>query len=137
MTALPVLHSIEFTVNDIDECLELLVDVMGLELVGRSRHPVLDADVAQVNSSLPAINLLCPSDTGNGRPLPNPDPRLSQLTFVVSDPDALATLRDTLVENGAAVVQRDKDLIVIDPQMIRGLLGADTAIVFSTDAGIS
>ncbi len=130
---IPELRSIEYTVADLEPCLELLVSLMRLELVGRFHHPDLDAEVAQVRSGSMTINLLCPTDTGQGRAMPQPDPRLSQLTLVVRSAEEVATIRRRLVEGGAAVIERDERMFLLDAHMIKGLFGTDSAIVVSSD----
>ncbi len=79
------------------------------------------------------INLLCPTDTGRGIPHGNPEPRLSQLNFVVSSTEELAALRRSCEEAGAAVVERGDDLFYVDSHMSSGLLGADATLVFSSE----
>lgn len=126
---IPTLRSIEYTVADLEPCLELLVGLMGLELVGRFHHPVIDAEVAQLRSGSMTVDLLCPTDTAQGTAMPRPDPRLSQLTFTVGAAQELAGLRRRLVEGGAAVVECDEGMFLLDSQMIHGLFGTDSAIV--------
>lgn len=106
---------------------------MGLELSGRFQHEQLDAEVAQVRSGQVSINLMCPTDTGVGRPVPAPEERMSQVTFTVGNREALAALRDRLAEGGAAVVERGEDLFYIDSDLVKGLFGTDAAIVFCTE----
>lgn len=130
---IPALRSIEYTVADLEPCLELLVGLMGLELIGRFHHPVMDAEVAQLRSGSMTINLLCPTDTGQGRAMSRPDPRLSQLTFTVGAEQEVAIVRRRLVEGGAAVIERDERMFVLDAHMIKGLFGSDSAIVVCSE----
>ena len=127
------LVAIEFTVVDLAPCLELFGNVFGLEVEPTFRHPTLDADVAQVHGGGIVINLLCPTDTGRGIPHGNPEPRLSQLNFLVGSTGALAALRRRCEQAGAAVVERDDDLFYVDSHMSSGLLGADATLVFSSE----
>jgi hypothetical protein len=130
---LPELAAIEFTVADLAPCVTLFADVLGLEVTPPSRHPTLDAEVVQVNAGGVVINLLCPTDRGEGTPLVNPEPRLSQLNFVLGAVDAVHALRHRFIEAGGAVVERDASLFYIDSQMSIGVLGADATLVFSCD----
>ena len=86
----PQLVAVEFTVADLTPCLDLLGGVLGLDVSPICRHPTIDADVVQVNAGGTVINLLCPSDTGDGAPIGNPEPRLSQLNFLVEFSPELA-----------------------------------------------
>jgi hypothetical protein len=131
--ATPQLVAIEFTVADLTPCLYLFGTILGLEMAPIARHPTLDADVAQVDAGGVVINLLCPTDTGSGTPLGNPEPRLSQLNFVLQLTGELAELRSRCETAGAAVVERDDTLFYIDSHMTTGLLGAETTLVFSSE----
>jgi hypothetical protein len=127
------LTALEYTVADLEPCLQLFVGLLGLELVDRARHPALDAEVARISAGSVMINLLCPTDTGMGRPFPNPERRMSQLTFGLGSVTELAELGNSLAEAGAAVVERDEALSYIDADMIKGLLGTDAAMVFCVE----
>ena len=129
----PNLVAIEFTVADLAPCLELFGTVLGLEVGPTFRHATLDAEVAQVNAGGVVINLLCPTDTGRGVPHGNPEPRLSQLNFVVPAAHALGALRRRCEGAGAAVVERGEDLFYVDSHMSSGILGADATLVFSSE----
>ncbi len=129
----PHLVAIEFTVADLAPCLELFGGVLGLEVGPTLRHPTLDADVAQVQADGVVINLLCPTDTGQGVPHGNPEPRLSQLNFLAASTEELASLRRRCEGAGAAVVERGDELFYIDSQMSSGLLGVDATLVFSSE----
>jgi hypothetical protein len=129
----PQLVAIEFTVADLAPCLELFGGVLGLEVGPTFRHETLDAEVAQIDAGGVLINLLCPTDTGSGIPHGNPEPRLSQLNFVVPTAEALGALRRRCESSGAAVVQRSEDLFYVDSHMSSGLLGADATLVFSAE----
>lgn len=129
----PRLVAVEFTVADLTPCLDLLGGVLGLEVAPTCRHPTIDADVVQVGAGDIVINLLCPTDTGVGIPLANPEPRLSQLNFAVPLPDELAELRNLCEGAGAAVVERDESLFYIDSHMTSGMLGPEASLVFSSE----
>jgi hypothetical protein len=129
----PQLVAVEFTVADLAPCLNLLAGVLGLEAAPICRHPTIDADVAQIHAGGVVINLLCPTDTGDGVPIGKPEPRLSQLNFVLGLSDELAELRNRCEEAGAAVVERDETLFYIDSHMTTGVLGADATLVFSCE----
>ncbi len=129
----PNLVAIEFTVADLAPCLALFGEVLGLPVGPTFRHATLDAEVAQVNAGDVTINILCPTDTGSGIPHGNPEPRLSQLNFVVQTADALAALRRRCEGAGAAVVERGEDLFYVDSHMSSGLLGAEATLVFSSE----
>lgn len=130
----PHLIAIEFTVADLAPCLELFGEVLGFEVGPTFRHPTIDADVAQVHAGGALINLLCPTDTQQGVPHTNPEPRVSQLNFVLPSADALALLRRRCEAAGAAVVERGDDLFYVDSQMSSGVLGAEATLVFSLGA---
>lgn len=130
MTA-PRLAAVEFTVTDLAPCLALFAGIVGLEVTPPCRHPTIDADVAQIDAGGVVINLLCPTDTGTGTPLANPEPRLSQLNFTLGVSDELAELRSKFEEARGAVVERDETLFYIDSQMTTGVLGVDATLVFS------
>jgi hypothetical protein len=132
----PHLVAIEFTVADLAPCLELFGTVLGLEVGPTFRHATLDAEVAQVDAGGVVINLLCPTDTGRGIPHGNPEPRLSQLNFVVPTGKALAALRRRCEGAGAAVVERGEGLFYVDSHMSAGLLGADATLVFSSETSV-
>jgi hypothetical protein len=129
----PNLVAIEFTVADLAPCLALFGDVLGLEVGPTFRHATLDAEVAQVNAGNVIINILCPTDTGHGIPHGDPEPRLSQLNFVVPSADALVALRRRCESAGAAVVERGEDLFYVDSHMSSGLLGTEATLVFSSE----
>jgi hypothetical protein len=132
--AAPHLVAIEFTVAELEPCLELFRGVLGMEVGPTFRHAVLDADVAQVNAGGLVINVLCPTDTGRGIPHGNPEPRLSQLNFVVETAEALTALLRRCEGAGAAVVERGDDLFYLDSHMSSGLFGAEATLVFSSEA---
>lgn len=124
----PVVASLEYTVHDLQQCLRLLVDTIGFGLEFRGHHPTLDAEVATVDAGGVRINLICPSDSGKGVPLENPESRMSQLDIVVpTDADAEA-LKARLVEAGAPVVERG-DLFYLDTSLAQELFGVPTAFV--------
>jgi len=129
----PQLVAVEFTVADLTPCLGLFGGVLGLEVAPTCRHPTIDADVVQVSAGDVVINLLCPTDTGVGIPLANPEPRLSQLNFAVPLPDELADLRSLCEGAGAAVVEQGETLFYVDSHMTSGMLGADASLVFSCE----
>lgn len=129
----PNLVAIEFTVADLAPCRALFGEVLGLEVGPTFRHATLDAEVAQVNAGEVIINLLCPTDTGRGIPHGNPEPRLSQLNFVMPTAEALAGLRRGCESAGAAVVDRGGDLFYLDSHMSSGLLGTEATLVFSSE----
>jgi hypothetical protein len=129
----PRLRSLEFTVEDLEPCLDLLVGLIGLELVARYQHPTLDADVAQLRSDDMTVNLLCPTDTGERTPMPFPEVRMSQLTFTLDASEAMDPLRQRLVEGGAAVVQRDDGMIFLDAHLVEGLFGTSATFVFCAE----
>jgi hypothetical protein len=129
----PRLRSLEFTVVDLEPCLELFVGLIGLELVDRFRHPTLDCEVAQLRSDAMTVNLLCPTDTGQGTPMPFPEVRMSQLTFTLDATDAIDPLRQRLIEGGAAVVQRDDGMLFLDSHLINGLFGTSATFVFCVE----
>jgi hypothetical protein len=129
----PQLVAIEFTVADLTPCLDLLSGVLGFEVAPICRHPTIDADVVQVSAGGIVINLLCPTDTGAGIPLANPEPRLSQLNFAVPLSGELADLRSRCEGAGAPVVERGDTLFYIDSHMTNGILGADASLVFSSE----
>jgi hypothetical protein len=131
--SVPRLVSLEFTVADLDPCVRLFGEVLGLEILGPDRHGVLDADIVHVMAGRIIITLLCPTDTGSGVPHSRPYPHLSQVNFTVHH-NALGELRSRLESAGAAVVERDQ-LFFIDPEMVKGMFGEDAAFVFSSDEG--
>jgi len=124
----PVVAALEYTVQDLDQCLSLLVEAMGFPLEYRDRHPQLDAEVATVNAGGVRINLVSPTDSGVGIPLENTDNRMSQLNIVVPTAGDAATLKARLVAAGAPVVERD-DLFFLDTSMMQELFGVTTAFV--------
>ena len=127
----PRLVSLEFTVPDLGPGLALFAGVLGLEVLGPERHTVLDAEVAQVVDGDVVITLIHPTDTGSGVPHSLPEPRLSQLNFAAPGED-LAGIRSRLESAGAAVVDRG-GLFLVDPEMVKGMLGADAALVFTPE----
>jgi hypothetical protein len=124
----PVVAALEYTVHDLDQCLDLLVEAMGFPLEYRDRHPQLDAEVAAVNAGGVRINLVSPTDSGVGIPLENTDNRMSQLNIVVPTEGDAATLKARLVAAGAPVVERD-GLFFLDTSMMQALFGVTTAFV--------
>jgi hypothetical protein len=129
----PTLVALEFTVADLDQCVAMLAGAVGLTLVGRSRHSVFDAEVAQLQSGSVLINLLSPTDTGQGSPLPNPETRMSQMTFCLPGDDVRG-LENTLVEAGAPVIVGEDDYVAVDESVAAGLLGTNTALLFCSRA---
>jgi catechol 2,3-dioxygenase-like lactoylglutathione lyase family enzyme len=132
--SVPQLVSIEFTVPDLAPCVELLRGVLGFESVGPERHPVIDADIFRFLAGSVVITLLCPTDTGVGVPHSTPEPRLSQLNFTVPRA-AMDGVRVGLEGAGAVVVEREDSLFYLDPEMVKGLFGAEAAFVFTPDEG--
>lgn len=119
----------EFTVSDLDQALLLFVGTIGLGLAFRGRHPTLDAEVAEVDAGPIRLNLVCPTDTGSGIPMDNPDTRLSQIDLECPSAADATELASRLVEAGASVVER-AGLFFLDTSMTQSLLGSEAAFVF-------
>lgn len=136
MTPRPTLFSLDFTVSDLDGCLALLVELGGLELVGRARHPTFDAEVAQLRAGGVVFNLLHPTETGRGRPFPTPEPSLTNFTFVLQQEEDIGVLRGQLVAGGAAVFAPVEGQFALDAQMIRGLLGVEAPMIFGAPSSL-
>jgi catechol 2,3-dioxygenase-like lactoylglutathione lyase family enzyme len=128
------LVSLEFVVPDLDACLKLFNGAMGMEIVGRGRHDVIDAEIAQVAAGDIVITFLQPTDTGVGVFHSSPAPRLSQLNFEVP-PGEMDQMCSEIEEAGAAVVERSEALFYVDAKMIEELLGAETSLVFFGQSG--
>lgn len=130
----PTLVSLEFLVTDLERALELLVEHVGLALVGRERHQVFDAEVAVLEAPPLAIILLSPTETEQGRPVPLPNDRMSQLVFELDDTQELAALRERLVSSGASVAHDGAEMFHLSTSFIEALFGEAPALVFTTAA---
>jgi len=124
----PSLIALEFVVEKLDEALELLVDLLGMELVDRYPHPEFDAEVALLNAGPIAISLLSPGE-GSGRPYPESKPRLAQMTLSVDDEAAFRSMRDRLAAAGASTVHVNPGLFLLSPHLTENLFGESPAIV--------
>ncbi len=129
----PELIAVEFVVSDLGPILELLGRVLGLEVAQVCRHPVIDADLAQVKAGGVLINLICPTDTGEGSPIVDPETRMSQINFLVGSLGELHGLRNRCRDAGAAVVDLPDQVFYIDSAMTSGVLGVDALLVFSAN----
>ena len=125
----PSLMAAEYIVGDLDRAEELLVDLMGLEVIQRTRHPEFDADLVVLSSGPVAISLLHPTDIGDRPPFPMPEPKLGQLTFGIDDQEAFLKLRTRLVDGGAAVVHGGPRIFHLPEPFVAGVLGSSPALV--------
>lgn len=119
----------EYVVDDLERVEELLVDLLGLEVVQRTAHPDFDAELVVLSAGPVAVSLLHPTDVGDRPPFPVPDPRLAQLTFTVDDSAAFSDIRRRLVEAGAAVVNGGPRMFYFPEKFIEGVFGSAPVLV--------
>jgi len=125
----PALVSAEFIVTDLDRVEEFFVELLGLDVVRRSRHPDFDAENVLLTAGPVAVSLLHPTDVGDRPPFPLIEPRLSHLTFAIDDETKFAALRTRLVEAGAAVVHSGPRMFHLPDEFMRAVLGQSLALV--------
>jgi catechol 2,3-dioxygenase-like lactoylglutathione lyase family enzyme len=126
----PALASLEFVVDDLDKALELLVDLMGLELLSREPHATLAADVALLAAGPIAISVIQETETVERMPLSSPEPRLAQMVFTIGSETELLNLRDHFIDAGASVVSDSPTMFHLSESMIEGVFGASPVPVF-------
>ena len=131
----PAVLVLEYVVAELDQAVELLVDLIGLEEVDRYPHPTLDADVVMLKAGTVAINLVHPTDVGDRPPFRTPEPRLAHITLGVSDDAALQSMADRLVEGGVAVVATPGAAFHLAPQVVEAVFGAAPPLVFVRSEG--
>jgi hypothetical protein len=126
----PAVLVLEYVVAQLDQALELLVDIIGLEIVQRYAHPAFDAEVVTLRAGAVAITLLHPTDVGDRPPFGAPDPRLSQVTFGIPGADGVPQLVARLNEKGAATVLTGPGAYLA-PQMVNAIFGAAPTFLFT------
>lgn len=125
----PRLLALEYVVEDLEPVLELLVDLLGLEVISRGRHPALDADVVTLDLGTVALTLIHPTAEGDRPALGRPDCNLTQLILESGDP--LADVTDRLGEAGVGVVVDGPSMIHLSAQTTAAVFGVAPAWVFT------
>ena len=126
----PAVLVLEYVVAELDQALELLVDVIGLQVVQRYAHPAFDAEVVTLRAGTVAITLLHPTDVGDRPPFASPDPRLAQVTLGVAGADGVPKLVERLNDKGAATVLAGTGAYLA-PQMIEAVFGTAPTFLFT------
>ncbi len=126
----PTLVALEYVVDDLDRALELLVDLLGFEVVDRADHPSLDAEMVTVDIGPVAVTLLHPTAAGDRRALSPPACNLSQLVFTTDEP--LTELTDRLAERGTGVVVDGAAMAHLSAQTTASVFGVAPALVFTS-----
>ena len=130
----PRLTAIEFLVTDLDRALELLVDTVGFDELDRTRHAQFDAEVVVLDADPIALVLVSPTDTGAGVPIPLPDDRITQLIFEPESHEAFTSLRERLVQGGAAVANDGDRMFHLSTMLMEAVFGVAPPLVFATSA---
>lgn len=125
----PAVLVMEYVVAELDRALELLVDIVGFQVVQRYAHAAFDADVVTLRAGSVAITLLHPTDVGDRPPFGSPDPRLAQVTLGVPGADGVPRLVERLNEAGAATVLAGTGAYLA-PQMIEAVFGTAPTFLF-------
>jgi hypothetical protein len=130
MAETPAVLVLEYVVAELDQALELLVDLIGLQVVQRYPHPSFDAEVVTLRAGTVAITLLHPTDVGDRPPFASPDPRLAQVTLGVPGADGVPQLVERLNQAGAATVLAGPGAYLA-PQMIEAIFGSAPTFLFT------
>jgi hypothetical protein len=121
---------LEYVVEELDQALQLLVDVVGFDVIDRYPHAGFDAEVVTLRAGAVAINLIHPTDVGDRPPFGSPEPRLAQITVGVPGEDGVAALAGRLADAGAAVVAAQGS-IYLAPKMIEAVFGTAPTLLFT------
>lgn len=120
---------IELLVTRIDAALMTFTEGLGCELAFRGPSPDVDAEVAVLDAGSITITLICPTATGR-MPIPDQQPRLSQLVFGAAAAD-LSDVASALRSLGLGVAGDETTRVYVPPSVAEGVVGASTAVVVS------
>jgi hypothetical protein len=114
-------------VDSLDRALELLVGILGCDLIERRRSENPLGEIALVDAGSIVLSLLEPASAGPGYVVPIRDPRFSQLVFGATGDDDGAEHR--CIDVGLAVTHLGEGGWYLAPPVTAGALGVSTAIV--------
>lgn len=124
----PKLIALEYVVDDLERVLELFVDLIGLPVINREPHPVLDAEVVTLELGDVLLTLIHPTTDGDRKPVNPMDSNLSQILVQVDEP--LAGLTNRLAEAGAGVIVDSPYMNHLSLQSTQSIFGVAPALVF-------
>lgn len=126
----PRLLSLEYVVDDLDRALELLVDLLGLELIDRHPHPALDAEVVTLDLGTVVLTLLHPTAVGDRPAVSAVACNLAQLLVEVDEP--IEQLNERLAERGAGVVVDGPTMSHLSAQTTASVFGIAPSMLFTS-----
>lgn len=124
----PRLIALEYIVEDLDRVLELLVDLVGLEVLDRGPHPSLDAETVTIELGDVVVTLVHPTADGDRPPVNRLASNLSQILIQLDEP--LADLISRLGEAGAGVVVDSPTMGHLSVQSTESIFGVAPSLVF-------
>lgn len=124
----PQLIALEYVVEDLERVLELLVDLIGLEVIRQERHPTLDAEMVTLELGQVVLTLIHPTADGDRKPVNRMASNLSQLVIQIDEPIAELTRR--LGEGGAGVVVDTPAMSHLSLQSTESIFGVAPSLVF-------
>ena len=133
--ATPALVRLEWLVERLEPAVDLLCNRVGFEFLQHARHPVLDADVALLRTGHVGLLLVCPTSTGDGQPVLDPTPGMTQLVFGVDGSGGYDALREKLIESGAAVSDDGPDELHLARAMVEDVFGTSPVLTFLRAGG--
>ncbi|HTO01610.1 MAG TPA: hypothetical protein VL068_13145 [Microthrixaceae bacterium] len=125
----PQLVSLEYVVEDLERVLELLVGLVGLSVIDRRPHPVLDAEVVVLDLGPVVLTLIHPTSDGDRTPVNPVSCNLTQLVLTVDEP--LEQLTGRLAEAGVGVIVDSPSMSHLSLQTTNSVFGVAPALVFS------
>jgi hypothetical protein len=127
----PLLVAIEYVVDDLDRALEVLVDLMGFEIVQRGPHPTLDAEQVLVDAGPVSFSLLHPTADGDRMAIVEPFSNPAQLIFTLPDDRSVGRLATAMSEAGASVMLDDPSTFHLSAQATESIFGRAPSFVIT------
>lgn len=119
----------ELLVESIDRAVEILVNVLGGELLQRETASALSGQMAMVRLDTLLFTLVEPSSYGPGPILADRTPRVTQLVLGETGATAVAKRHQTVTDAGLATSAFGRGGFFITPESVAGALGFPLAIV--------
>ena len=119
----------ELLVESIDRAIEILVNVLGGELLQRDTASALSGQMAMVRLDTLLFTIVEPASYGPGPILADRSPRVTQLVLGEAGRDAVAARHQTVTDAGLATSAFGEGGFFITPESISGALGFPLAIV--------
>lgn len=123
------LLGVELLVESIERAVEILVNVLGGELVQRESASALSGQMAMVRLDTLLLTVVEPSSYGPGPILADRSPRMTQLVLGESGIGAVAERHHLVTEAGLATSRLGDTGFFITPESVAGALGFPLAIV--------